>query len=388
MARDLIPPPSPAGRPAPDPERAAAARAGRRRGRAGGADAGRHARPVGVPRRASGSSTGVLAGCAVAAAVAARGAARRRRARRPGGAADRRGPGRELVAVASRARPRSISGAQEIAKKIERQLQGRPLEEALDRRGRPDRAQQDAAGVRRDPVRRRPLHDRAGRRRAVQARAASARTGGCEGSQPSAERRRLLRREALELSLYSFRYLPDVTMVVTLLPPAPKAEQVHPKQGRARRPRRRRPRRTTSARRCSSGPATCASSSSARSPTTMATKAPKIDALAGPGGQADRQADALEPLHLRAHPAAGRQHLPGARPALVAGARADGHARVLRVALVVLRAQAHRELRAAPGPDELLVAAGVAEAGLAGGGTVPGVTAGGGPGARAPGGAR
>jgi hypothetical protein len=35
------------------------------------------------------------------------------------------------------------------------------------------------------------------------------------------ERHRLLRREALELALYSFRYLPDVKMVVTLLPPKP-----------------------------------------------------------------------------------------------------------------------------------------------------------------------
>ena len=90
--------------------------------------------------------------------------------------------------------------------------------------------------------------------------------GRLQGSQPSAERRRLLRREALELSLYSFRYLPDVTMVVTLLPPAPKAEQVHPKTGRREGRDEEAPRRTSSARRCSSGRATCASSSSGRSP--------------------------------------------------------------------------------------------------------------------------
>jgi len=51
--------------------------------------------------------------------------------------------------------------------------------------------------------------------------------GRLEGTTPSMARRRLLRREALELSLYSFRYLPGVDMVVALLPPAPKADQVH-----------------------------------------------------------------------------------------------------------------------------------------------------------------
>ena len=45
--------------------------------------------------------------------------------------------------------------------------------------------------------------------------------GALKDSKPSKERHRLLRREALELALYSFRYLPDVTMVVALLPPAP-----------------------------------------------------------------------------------------------------------------------------------------------------------------------
>jgi hypothetical protein len=38
---------------------------------------------------------------------------------------------------------------------------------------------------------------------------------------PSEARHRLLRREALELSLYTFRYIDDVDMVVALLPPAP-----------------------------------------------------------------------------------------------------------------------------------------------------------------------
>jgi hypothetical protein len=40
---------------------------------------------------------------------------------------------------------------------------------------------------------------------------------------PSARLTRLLRREALELVLYSFRYLDDVTMVAVMLPPAARA---------------------------------------------------------------------------------------------------------------------------------------------------------------------
>lgn len=42
--------------------------------------------------------------------------------------------------------------------------------------------------------------------------------GSVQGGKPSAQRAQLLRREALELALYSFRYLKDVDMVVTLLP--------------------------------------------------------------------------------------------------------------------------------------------------------------------------
>jgi hypothetical protein len=45
--------------------------------------------------------------------------------------------------------------------------------------------------------------------------------GSIKGGTPSTARHQLLRREALELALYSFRYLPDVDMVVTLLPPPP-----------------------------------------------------------------------------------------------------------------------------------------------------------------------
>jgi len=48
--------------------------------------------------------------------------------------------------------------------------------------------------------------------------------GRIKGGKPSAKRHVLLRREALELALYTFHYLPDITMVVALLPPTdPKA---------------------------------------------------------------------------------------------------------------------------------------------------------------------
>ncbi|HET6550273.1 MAG TPA: hypothetical protein VFG79_17555 [Solirubrobacter sp.] len=45
--------------------------------------------------------------------------------------------------------------------------------------------------------------------------------GSIKGGTPSAQRLQLVRREALELALYTFRYLPDVEHVVTLLPPPP-----------------------------------------------------------------------------------------------------------------------------------------------------------------------
>jgi hypothetical protein len=45
--------------------------------------------------------------------------------------------------------------------------------------------------------------------------------GSVRGGKPSEERHLLLRREALELALYSFRYIDGVDQVVALLPPAP-----------------------------------------------------------------------------------------------------------------------------------------------------------------------
>jgi hypothetical protein len=45
--------------------------------------------------------------------------------------------------------------------------------------------------------------------------------GSIKDGKPSEKRLKLIHREALELALYTFRYLPDVEMVVALLPPPP-----------------------------------------------------------------------------------------------------------------------------------------------------------------------
>jgi hypothetical protein len=46
-----------------------------------------------------------------------------------------------------------------------------------------------------------------------------------DGGTPSATRLKVIYREALELSLYTFRYLPDVESITLLLPPPPKSDE-------------------------------------------------------------------------------------------------------------------------------------------------------------------
>ena len=48
--------------------------------------------------------------------------------------------------------------------------------------------------------------------------------GSVRGGKPSEARHLLLRREALELALYTFRYVKNVNLVVALLPPKPPAK--------------------------------------------------------------------------------------------------------------------------------------------------------------------
>jgi hypothetical protein len=58
-------------------------------------------------------------------------------------------------------------------------------------------------------------------------------SGSIGEGRPSERRLRLLRRQALELVLYSFRYLDDVTMVAVMLPPAPRDARAQTEAGEA-----------------------------------------------------------------------------------------------------------------------------------------------------------
>jgi hypothetical protein len=225
VARDLIPPPSPAGRPAPDPE---PHEPGAPEETAPLADA-----PAGKPgpspfRSRFGFITGLLAGCALAAAalfVVLLGQDEPRRAATP--AADP-----DLAANWSTWRPQStapISGAQEIAKKI-----GGTYKDAKAKRLVKVKGGRIAIGTLPIPV---AIPSSSDDRYTIlpglgvqYTLAGYGKEGRLVGTEPSEERHRLLRREALELSLYSFRYLSEATMVVALLPPAPRVEQVHPKR--------------------------------------------------------------------------------------------------------------------------------------------------------------
>jgi hypothetical protein len=57
--------------------------------------------------------------------------------------------------------------------------------------------------------------------------------GAVRGGKPSSQRLLLLRREALELALYTFRYIKDVDLVVTLLPPVTTTPTKPAKKGAA-----------------------------------------------------------------------------------------------------------------------------------------------------------
>ena len=217
MAGDLIPPPSPAGRPPPDPEFEPIPEP--EPGGAAEASAAAAPPPGPSPYRARfGFVTGALLGCGIAAAVL-------------------------LLVILTSGGPReeglardwstwhpdttdSFQGADEIAKHVQdtyRNEKKKPLASVI------------AGPIAFGQI---PLTVAIPSGDNVQAvygpgvqytLGGSGKGGLLKDSKPSKARHRLLRREALELALYSFRYLPNVTMVVTLLPPAPKVEQVHPK---------------------------------------------------------------------------------------------------------------------------------------------------------------
>lgn len=60
--------------------------------------------------------------------------------------------------------------------------------------------------------------------------------GSIVGGKPSQQRHRLVRREALELALYTFRYVPGVDMVVALLPPPKPAQGETAQEAAAKNP--------------------------------------------------------------------------------------------------------------------------------------------------------
>ena len=183
--------------------------------------------------------------------------------------------------------------------------------------------------------------------------------GSVRGGKPSEQRLLLLRREALELALYTFRYISDVDEVVALLPPAP-PDKPKDEEGRGRRDHDDRqadagavlpPRRPPAAAR-----------DPARRDDPAADPAPGDDP--GPRGPPHRRAHAREPVPRLLPAGAGPEGLPRAGPpAAVAGAAEHRQPRVLRVLGLGLRALAERERRAAGGVHELLVHAAVAESG-------------------------
>ena len=233
MARDLIPPPSPAGRPAPDPEPHEPVVAEEA---APSADAPA-AKPGPSPFRTRfGFLTGLLAGCAVAAGVLFV-VLLGDDTKRGGGGGGAASADDGLAANWSPWHPRAtdpIIGAQEIAEKI-----GKTYKDAKAKTLTKVTGGRIAIGGFPIPV---ALPSGTADRYSIQPGIGVQYTldglgekGRMVGTKPSAERRRLLRREALELSLYTFRYLSDATMVVALLPPAPRVEQVHPK-GKGKKP--------------------------------------------------------------------------------------------------------------------------------------------------------
>ncbi len=349
MAGDLIPPPSPAGRPSPDPEPHGDpfAAASEPEPAAAASEP-----PVGPSqfRARFGFVTGALLGCAVAAATLALTLA--------GPAKD---PDDGLAPNWSKWKPSTRDaylGAEEIAGHIQGTYRNEKRRQLASVRGGPLTAGQVPLSAvvmpRGDDV---EVFNGLGVQYTL---GGFGEEGALKDSKPSKERHRLLRREALELALYSFRYLPDVTMVVTLLPPAPKVEQILPtakpdakKKAKAEpfqnqaifyRPGDLKDRLTVPLRHTIGR----AAAVDRRPPRRR--------------GGARRHPDAVEPVRLLAPPGAGRARLPRARAArAVARAREHGHARVLREPRVLARQQAHRELGSAAGADQLLVAAGVAQ---------------------------
>ena len=213
MAGDLIPPPSPAGRPAPDPA-ALPVRASEEE-------------PAPVPpppgespfRTRFGFLWGVLAGVAVCALAVA--------GLLLGTAKNDSGP--PLARNWSDWQPstsRMFSGAQEIAEHVSRQYQLNSGQQLAAVQSGPMQYGPEPVGV--------AVQPRGGQVEILEGAALFYGLNVLDEDDKSTDvhaRDRLLKREALELALYSFRYLDDVTMVTVALPPAETGDDT--KQSRA-----------------------------------------------------------------------------------------------------------------------------------------------------------
>jgi len=220
VASDLIPPPSPAGRPSPDPQPHDDAFAAAEPQPAAAVPAERAIGPSAFRTR-FGFAGGLLLGCAIAAAAIAL---------TVGSPASSEDEG--LAANWSKWKPttaETFDGADEIAKHIQATYKNEKKRQLASVDGGPIAVRGLLLSVvipNGDKV------DRVDGLGVQYTLAGVGEEGALKDSKPSKERHRLLRREALELALYSFRYLPDVDMVVAILPPAPKVEQILPAKAR------------------------------------------------------------------------------------------------------------------------------------------------------------
>jgi hypothetical protein len=211
MARDLIPPPSPAGRPAPDgtpnlielpPDVTPTVEATSLASSGPSEFRNRFGFLIG------GLGGVIIAAAAVAAIVLTTGGT----------------PDEGLYGNWSKWKPQETTltaGPAEIATHVAPQYRGENGKQLVDVKGGPMVLQ----GIQFDNV---ILRSAAGNITTYPAKHAVLYTlsglgtdGSITDGKPSVERHQLLRREALELALYSFRYLPDVNMVMTQLPPPP-----------------------------------------------------------------------------------------------------------------------------------------------------------------------
>jgi hypothetical protein len=212
VARDLIPPPSPAGRPSPDPEPHDPVAA--LHGSSPDAEPGKGEGALGPSpfRTRFGFVTGVLLGCALAAGVLAL------TLLTAGG-----DPEEGLAPNWSAWKPSTtqpFNGASEIADHVEVRYRDAKKKQLVSVTGGPP-----AVGTLPLSV---AVQPRGGDIELIEGVGVQYTLNGLgrsgsfrDGKRSNEARARLLRREALELALYSFRYLPEVTAVVALLPPEP-----------------------------------------------------------------------------------------------------------------------------------------------------------------------